>query len=74
MRDVEVGSTSNIRDKWTLMKEYEQHVTTLASIAKPDNYVYPREKIDESWEKVLLNQCMCHYFILLHTNDNTFCN
>jgi alpha-mannosidase len=44
------------------MKAHEQHVATLASIAKPDDYVYPREKIDESWEKVLLNQCMVSLF------------
>ena len=35
-----------------------QHVTTLASIYRNAKYVYPKEAIDECWEKVLLNQCM----------------
>jgi alpha-mannosidase len=36
-----------------------QHVATLASLYKlynPD-YVYPKARIDDNWEKVLLNQC-----------------
>ncbi|KAF9558502.1 glycoside hydrolase family 38 protein [Agrocybe pediades] len=42
-----------------LLRDVEQ-ITTLASLhskySKKD-YLYPKEKIDESWEKVLLNQC-----------------
>ncbi|KAJ3503870.1 hypothetical protein NLJ89_g8237 [Agrocybe chaxingu] len=39
-----------------LLRDVE-HVATLASIYKHSGqYVYPRAKIDESWEKVLLNQ------------------
>lgn len=34
-----------------------QHVATIASLARADEYVYPKEKIDECWERVLLNQC-----------------
>lgn len=34
-----------------------QHVATLASVIKPTEYCYPKAKIDECWEKVLLNQC-----------------
>lgn len=34
-----------------------QHVATLASIYKQGEYVYPKGKIDVSWEKILLNQC-----------------
>ena len=34
-----------------------QHIATLASIYKADEYKYPKQKLDDSWEKVLLNQC-----------------
>ncbi|KAF5391900.1 hypothetical protein D9757_001700 [Collybiopsis confluens] len=33
-----------------------EHVATLASIFKPSQYNYPKAKIDQCWEKVLLNQ------------------
>lgn len=39
-----------------LLRDIE-HVATLASLYKTD-YAYPKEKIDDNWEKVLLNQCM----------------
>ncbi|KAH9037516.1 glycoside hydrolase family 38 protein [Lactarius pseudohatsudake] len=34
-----------------------EHIATLASIYKADKYKYPKQKLDDSWEKVLLNQC-----------------
>lgn len=39
-----------------LLRDLE-HVSTLASLYKSE-YAYPKGKIDENWEKVLLNQCM----------------
>ncbi|KIK63743.1 glycoside hydrolase family 38 protein [Collybiopsis luxurians FD-317 M1] len=38
-----------------LLRDIE-HVATLASILKSSEYTYPKAKIDECWEKVLLNQ------------------
>ncbi|KAF9070390.1 glycosyl hydrolases family 38 N-terminal domain-containing protein [Rhodocollybia butyracea] len=40
-----------------LLRDVE-HVATLASIVKPSEYTYPKAKIDECWEKVLLNQLL----------------
>ncbi|KAH8829151.1 glycosyl hydrolases family 38 N-terminal domain-containing protein [Flagelloscypha sp. PMI_526] len=37
-----------------LLRDVE-HLSTLASLANPD-FVYPKQLIDECWEKVLLNQ------------------
>ena len=36
-----------------------QQVATLASLCTyhDKGYIYPKERIDVSWEKVLLNQC-----------------
>ncbi|KAI0071984.1 hypothetical protein K474DRAFT_1668357 [Panus rudis PR-1116 ss-1] len=41
-----------------LLRDLE-HVATLASLYKDkrSDYVYPKRKIDDCWEKVLLNQC-----------------
>lgn len=39
-----------------LLRDVE-HLATLASLRKT-NYTYPKIKIDDNWEKVLLNQCM----------------
>ena len=41
-----------------------QHIATLASIYKADKYKYPKEKLDDSWEKVLLNQCTSSFSFL----------
>ncbi|KAJ3983926.1 glycosyl hydrolases family 38 N-terminal domain-containing protein [Lentinula detonsa] len=38
-----------------LLRDVE-HVATLASILRSTEYTYPKGKIDECWEKVLLNQ------------------
>ncbi|KAF7327956.1 Glycoside hydrolase family 38 protein [Mycena kentingensis (nom. inval.)] len=38
-----------------LLRDVE-HVATLASLAGRKKYVYPKETIEDSWEKVLLNQ------------------
>ncbi|KAI0270408.1 alpha-mannosidase [Gloeopeniophorella convolvens] len=38
-----------------LLRDAEQ-AATLASIFKSDEYEYPKKALDESWEKVLLNQ------------------
>ncbi|KDR78195.1 hypothetical protein GALMADRAFT_245234 [Galerina marginata CBS 339.88] len=45
------------RNSEILLRDVEQ-LTTLASLYKHSkkDYVYPKDKIDESWEKVLLNQ------------------
>ncbi|KNZ71950.1 Alpha-mannosidase [Termitomyces sp. J132] len=42
-----------------LLRDVE-HVATLASLYRLYNkdYVYPKQAIDDSWEKVLLNQCI----------------
>ncbi|PPQ95115.1 hypothetical protein CVT25_011658 [Psilocybe cyanescens] len=42
-----------------LLRDVEQ-IGTLASLYKHSkkNYVYPKDKVDESWEKVLLNQLL----------------
>jgi hypothetical protein len=50
-----------------------QHIATLASIYKADKYTYPKEKLDDSWEKVLLNQCTFpfHLFGLRHLCSRT---
>ena len=44
-----------------------QHVATLASIYKLHkiDYVYPRQRINDNWEKVLLNQCMFLFYFVL---------
>ena len=38
-----------------------EHLATLASLRKGD-YAYPKTKIDDNWEKVLLNQCMSFFY------------
>ncbi|KAG9021627.1 Glycoside hydrolase, 38 vacuolar alpha mannosidase, partial [Tulasnella sp. JGI-2019a] len=38
-----------------LLRDVE-YLATMASIYHPDEYEYPKEKIDTAWEKVLLNQ------------------
>ncbi|ETW79602.1 glycoside hydrolase family 38 protein [Heterobasidion irregulare TC 32-1] len=40
-----------------LMRDVE-HLATLASVYKREQYSYPKEKIDNNWEKLLLNQCI----------------
>ena len=52
MRDVEV-SCEPVND-YTL--NVFQYVATLASLYQK-NYSFPKDKIDDSWEKLLLNQC-----------------
>jgi hypothetical protein len=57
MRDVEVRTFS----WWEEARELilVQHLATLASLYKyyKLDYVYPKERINDCWEKVLLNQC-----------------
>ncbi|KAJ7020033.1 glycosyl hydrolases family 38 N-terminal domain-containing protein [Mycena alexandri] len=38
-----------------LLRDVE-HVATLASLARSKKYVYPQQKLNDAWEKVLLNQ------------------
>lgn len=53
LRDVEVSLSFQMR---SLYQWFEQHVATLASLSHKKQYTYPKEKIDDAWEKVLLNQ------------------
>ena len=39
-----------------LMRDVEL-LATAASIHKPKDYTYPWTRINDNWEKVLLNQC-----------------
>ena len=58
LRDAEVGAASNFELVCPLSLTCPQHVATLASIFKSNEYKYPKPSLDNSWEKVLLNQCM----------------
>ncbi|KAI0041688.1 glycoside hydrolase family 38 protein [Auriscalpium vulgare] len=50
------GSIKRGNRKSEILLRDVEHVATLASVYKQDEYLYPKEKIDDSWEKVLLNQ------------------
>jgi alpha-mannosidase len=58
LRDAEVGVAPNFDLVYPLSLTCPQHVATLASIFKGNEYKYPKPSLDDSWEKVLLNQCM----------------
>ncbi|KAH9970026.1 glycoside hydrolase family 38 protein [Lactifluus volemus] len=53
LRSIKKGN----RKSEILLRDAE-HVATLASIFKGEKYKYPKQTLDDSWEKVLLNQCM----------------
>lgn len=58
LRDVEVSfNSSALWSAWA--NNIFKQIATLASLykLKRNDYVYPKQTIDESWEKVLLNQC-----------------
>jgi len=52
------GSIKKGNRKSEILLRDVEHVATLASLYKlhKSDYVYPKKKIDDSWEKVLLNQ------------------
>jgi alpha-mannosidase len=50
------GSIKKGNRKSEILLRDAEHIATLASIYKADKYKYPKEKLDDSWEKVLLNQ------------------
>ncbi|KAF8900480.1 glycoside hydrolase family 38 protein [Gymnopilus junonius] len=56
-----------------LLRDVE-HVATLASLYKHSkkDYVYPKEKVDESWEKILLNQCTSTFTGGFHIRIDSF--
>ncbi|KAI0249689.1 hypothetical protein BJV78DRAFT_1155641 [Lactifluus subvellereus] len=51
------GSIKKGNRKSEILLRAADHVATLASIFKSENYQYPKQVLDDSWEKVLLNQC-----------------
>jgi len=59
LRDVEVRLVLGSIERVLMMLVCYQHVATFASLYKlyKKDYVYPKQTIDDSWEKVLLNQC-----------------
>ncbi|KAI0032015.1 glycoside hydrolase family 38 protein [Vararia minispora EC-137] len=50
------GSIKKGNRKSEILLRDVEHVATMASIFKKDKYAYPFERINENWEKVLLNQ------------------
>ncbi|KAI9508062.1 glycosyl hydrolases family 38 N-terminal domain-containing protein [Russula earlei] len=50
------GSIKKGNRKSEILLRDAEHVATLASIFKSEKYKYPKETLDDSWEKVLLNQ------------------
>ncbi|KAI0061336.1 glycoside hydrolase family 38 protein [Artomyces pyxidatus] len=50
------GSIKRGNRKSEILLRDVEHVATLASVYKREDYTYPKEKIDDNWEKVLLNQ------------------
>jgi len=46
-----------------------QYLATLASLYNAKKYSYPKSKIDDSWEKVLLNQCTCCLMLKCQTKS-----
>ena len=58
LRDAEVGVDPHFDLVCPLCLTCLQHVATLASIFKGNEYKYPKQSLDDSWEKVLLNQCI----------------
>ncbi|KAH8999594.1 glycoside hydrolase family 38 protein [Lactarius hatsudake] len=50
------GSIKKGNRKSEILLRDAEHIATLASIYKADKYKYPKQKLDDSWEKVLLNQ------------------
>ncbi|THH17029.1 hypothetical protein EW146_g3709 [Bondarzewia mesenterica] len=50
------GSIKKGNRKSEILLRDVEHVATLASVYKSDKYSYPKKKIDDNWEKVLLNQ------------------
>ena len=63
LRDLEVMSLRYGGDHiYHLTSFISQQIATLASLCTYHNdkgYIYPKKRIDVSWEKVLLNQCEC---------------
>ncbi|KAI0248419.1 glycoside hydrolase family 38 protein [Lactifluus subvellereus] len=51
------GSIKKGNRKSEILLRDAEHVATLASLFKSENYQYPKQALDDSWEKVLLNQC-----------------
>ncbi|KAI9447174.1 glycosyl hydrolases family 38 N-terminal domain-containing protein [Lactarius psammicola] len=51
------GSIKKGNRKSEILLRDAEHIATLASVYKGDKYKYPKQKLDDSWEKVLLNQC-----------------
>ncbi|KDQ11808.1 glycoside hydrolase family 38 protein [Botryobasidium botryosum FD-172 SS1] len=49
------GSIKKGKRKSEILLRDVEHVATLASMVKED-YLYPKKRIDDAWEKVLLNQ------------------
>ncbi|KAF8259316.1 glycosyl hydrolases family 38 N-terminal domain-containing protein [Lactarius quietus] len=50
------GSIKKGNRKSEILLRDAEHIATLASIYRGDKYKYPKQKLDDSWEKVLLNQ------------------
>lgn len=50
------GSIKKGNRKSEILLRDAEHVATLASIFKSNEYKYPKQRLDDSWEKVLLNQ------------------
>ncbi|KAI0293181.1 glycosyl hydrolases family 38 N-terminal domain-containing protein [Multifurca ochricompacta] len=50
------GSIKKGNRKSEILLRDAEHVATLASIFKGDGYKYPKQTLNDSWEKVLLNQ------------------
>lgn len=64
LRDVEVRGCTLVD---VALNGTPQYVATLASLYQK-KYAYPKTKIDDSWEKVLLNQCKPIRWILFYTS------
>ncbi|KZS95622.1 hypothetical protein SISNIDRAFT_452270 [Sistotremastrum niveocremeum HHB9708] len=52
------GSIKKGNRKSEILLRDVEHVATLASLFGKEGYIYPKSKIDDAWEKVLLNQSM----------------
>ncbi|KAH8093101.1 glycoside hydrolase family 38 protein [Cristinia sonorae] len=54
-----IGSIKKGNRKSEILLRDVEHLATLASLYKyKSDYTYPKSKIDDCWEKVLLNQCV----------------
>ncbi|KAI9449033.1 glycosyl hydrolases family 38 N-terminal domain-containing protein [Lactarius psammicola] len=54
------GSIKKGNRKSEILLRDAEHIATLASVYKADKYKYPKQKLDDSWEKVLLNHGMVY--------------